>query len=57
MHKDYKEAKSAFEKAVKLKNDNADFYYNLALALKNLNEEKEAKEALDKYNQLKEEEK
>ena len=52
----YKEAISSFKKAIKLKSDNADFYYNLAYAYKNLNNEKEYQKAIDTYNKLKENE-
>jgi uncharacterized protein HemY len=44
--KQYKDAKKAFEKAIKLKPE-ANFYYNLALAEKNLGNTKKAQEALD----------
>ena len=53
--KQYKDAKKAFEKAIKIKAE-PNFYYNLALAEKNLGNTKKAQEALDKYNILKENE-
>ena len=51
--KDYKEAINAFKKAIKLKSDVSDFYYNLAYAYKKLNNEKEYQKAIDTYNKLK----
>lgn len=53
--KQYKDAKKAFKKAIKLKAE-PNFYYNLAFAEKKLGNTKKAQEALDKYNQLKENE-
>lgn len=53
--KQYKDAKKAFGKAIKLKSE-VNFYYNLALAEKNLGNMKKAQEALDIYNKLKENE-
>ena len=37
----------------KLKNDDANFYYNLAFAYQKIEKEKEYKEAIDTYNKLK----
>ena len=54
--KEYKEAKSAFEKAIKLKSNTADFYYNLAFACKNLNDDKGVKSALENYERYKDRE-
>ena len=54
--KEFKEAKEALQKAIKLKNNEAKFYYNLAIVYKNLNNIKEAKEALSMYNNLKDKE-
>ena len=51
--KDYKAAKNAFEKAIKIKADEADFYYNLAIAYKNLGNDKEMQNAVELYNKLK----
>ena len=53
--KEFKGAKVAFNKAIKLKNDEPNFYYNLAITNKNLGKEKDAQKAIDKYNELKEE--
>ena len=39
-------------KAVSLKSDEPDFYYNLALTYKKLNKNKQAQKILDKYNML-----
>lgn len=55
VQKEYRGARVAFNKAIKLKNDEANFYYNLAIANQNLGKEKEAQKALDRYNELKEE--
>ena len=45
-------AKTIFMKAISLKNNEKDFYYNLALTYKKMGKDKQAKKALDIYNQL-----
>jgi tetratricopeptide (TPR) repeat protein len=47
-----KKAKLAFIKAVELKNTEPDFHYNLSYTYKRLHKDKLAKEFLDNYNKL-----
>ena len=46
----YEKAKKNLIKAIYLKNDDKDFYLNLAYAYKFLNKEKESKKMLEIYN-------
>ena len=48
----YSKAKYELYAATDLKNTEPDFHYNLALVLKKLNKEKEAKKYLEYYNKL-----
>lgn len=48
----YSSAKYELYNAIDLKNTVADFYYNLAYVFKKLNNEKKAKETLEHYNKL-----
>ena len=49
---DLKKAKYAFIRAIELKNNIADFHYNLAFVYKKLGKEKQAKTYLENYNKL-----
>ena len=48
---EYKKAKKNFIKAIYLKNDEKNFYYNLAYVNKKLGKEKDSKKIIDFYNQ------
>ena len=50
---EYHKAKSAYKKAISITNNDADFYYNLALTYKKLNKNKQAKKTLEIYDKLK----
>ena len=45
--------RAEFQKAIKLKSDDASFYYNLAFSENKLNKKIEAQKSLDMYNKLK----
>ena len=53
---EYKAAKKYFVKAMLKKPNEPDFYYNLALTYKKLNNPEKEKEAMDVYKKLKNEE-
>lgn len=52
---EYKKAKNAFMRAISYKNNNADFYYNLAYTYKKLKNKKQSEKMLEIYNRLTEE--